>query len=169
MRFKKLNMNKLNFMGIGPKIGGITLPWLAVAIFLSLRFKNSFTYLDHRSKVIFFCGLGMLIMGTLLYLFTIPSLMKGLKETKLVTTGTFYLCCNPLYSSIILFIIPGISLMMNSWLVLTTSIVGFTLLKVFIKSEYKEMEKFFGNDYRQYKAETPDFLPFPLKKWFRIT
>ena len=162
-------MNKLNTMGIGPKVGGIILPWLAVMIFFSLKFKSSVAFLEDGFKILYFCGLGLVIIGSMLYLFTIPSLLKGLKETKLVTTGTFFLCCNPLYSSIILFIVPGVSLMMNSWLVLTTSIVGFTLLKIFIKTEYIEMEKFFGNDYRKYKSETPDFLPFPIKKWFRVS
>jgi len=101
-----------------------------------------------------------------MYFLTAPALLKGLKETKLMTTGTFYLCCNPLYSSIILLIIPGISLMMNSWLVLTTSLVAYVLFKIFIKSEYSEMEKFFGDDFKKYRAETPEFFPFPWKKWF---
>lgn len=42
------------------------------------------------------------------------------------------------------------------WLVLTTSVVAFTLFKVFIKREYVEMEKFFGDQYRKYRSETPD-------------
>jgi len=69
--------------------------------------------------------------------------------------------------SIMLLILPGVALMMNSWLVLTTSIVSFTLFKIFIKNEYAEMEKFFGESYRKYSAETPEFFPFPAKKWFR--
>jgi protein-S-isoprenylcysteine O-methyltransferase Ste14 len=160
-------MNKLKFMGIGPKIGGIALPWLAVAIFFTLRFKGSFTYFKDGNKILFFIGLALVITGSILYFFTAPALLKGLKETKLVTTGTFYLCCNPLYAAIILFIFPGISFMMNSWLVLTTSIVAFTVFKIFIKSEYAEMEKFFGDEYRKYRAETPELFPFPIKKWFR--
>ncbi len=160
-------MNKLNFMGIGPKIGGIVLPWLAVAIFLTLKFKNTFSYFEESNRILYYIGLALLIIGLIFYLLTVPALLKGLKETRLVTTGTFYLCCNPLYSSIILFIIPGISLMMNSWLVLTTSIVGFTLLKILINSEYTEMEAFFGDDFRKYRAVTPEFFPFPVKKWFR--
>ncbi len=162
-------MNKLNFMGIGPKIGGIILPWLAVTIFISMKFEVTFAYSKGAEGIPFFFGLFLVIMGSMLYFFTVPSLLKGLKETKLITAGAFYLCCNPLYSSIIVFIIPGISLMMNSWLVLTTSIVGFILLKIFIKSEYVEMEKFFGEDYKKYKTETPEFLPFPVKKWFKKT
>jgi protein-S-isoprenylcysteine O-methyltransferase Ste14 len=102
-----------------------------------------------------------------MYLLTAPALLKGLKETRLVTTGTYYLCCNPLYSSLLLIIIPGISFMMNSWLVVTTSIVGYILFRIFIKSEYAEMEKFFGDDFIRYRAETPEFIPLPVKKWFR--
>jgi protein-S-isoprenylcysteine O-methyltransferase Ste14 len=88
-------------------------------------------------------------------------------NSKLITTGTYYLCCNPLYASIILMVIPGVSLMMNSWLVMTTSIVGYILLKIFIKSEYAEMEDFFGEDFRKYRNETLDFFPLPVKKLFR--
>jgi protein-S-isoprenylcysteine O-methyltransferase Ste14 len=159
-------MNKLNFMGIGPKIGGVALPWLAVSIFLSVKFKSSFNYFENGNRILFYLGLAFVIVGTVMYLYTIPSLLKGLKETKLITTGTYYLCCHPLYAAILLFIIPGISLMMNSWLVLTTSIIGFTLFKIFIKSEYAEMEKFFGDNYRKYKEATPEFFPFPIRKWF---
>ena len=155
-------------MGIGPKIGGIALPWLAISIYFTLKFKNSFIYFEDDNKILFFFGLALIIIGAIMYIFTVPALLKGLKETKLVTTGTFYLCCNPLYASLILFIFPGISLMMNSWLVLTTSIVAFTLLKTFIKREYGEMEKFFGDDFRKYRAGTPGFFPFPITKWFRF-
>jgi protein-S-isoprenylcysteine O-methyltransferase Ste14 len=154
-------------MGIGPKIGGIILPWLAISIFLTLKFKNYFTYLEDDNKILFFSGLVLIIIGSIMYFLTAPALLKGLKRTKLIVTGTYYLCCNPLYASIIIFIIPGISLMMNSWLIITTSIIGFHLCKIFVKSEYAEMEKFFGNDFRKYRAETPEFFPFPIKKWFK--
>lgn len=162
-------MNKLNSMGIGPKIGGIILTWLTVTIFLTLRFKSLFAYFKDGNKILFFSGLVLVIIGSIMYFFTAPVLLKGLKKAKLITTGTYYLCCNPLYTSIILFIIPGISLVINSWLILTTSIVGFSLCKIFIKSEYTEMENFFGDDFRKYRAETPEFFPFPIKKWFKRT
>jgi len=160
-------MNKLNFFGIGPIIGRIAIPWLAVAIFFSVKFKSIFTYIEDENSILFYAGLAFLITGLLIYFLTLPLLLKGLKETRLVTKGSYYLCCNPLYCAIILFIIPGISFMMNSWLVLTTSAVAYVLFKFSIKKEYTEMEKFFGDEYRNYRADTPEFLPFPVKKWFR--
>jgi protein-S-isoprenylcysteine O-methyltransferase Ste14 len=152
-------MNKLNFLGVGPKIGIIALPWLAAAIFLSLKFRETFIFFDDSNNILFYTGLVILIGGLIFYFVTVPNLLKGLKETKLVTSGTFSLCCNPLYAAIILFIIPGVALMMNSWLVLSTSIAGYVAFKLFIKEEVKEMETFFGDEYRKYRAQTPEFFP----------
>jgi protein-S-isoprenylcysteine O-methyltransferase Ste14 len=50
---------------------------------------------------------------------------------------------------------------------MTTSVVGYVLMKLFIKSEYEEMERFFGEDFRKYRNETPEFFPIPVKKWLR--
>jgi protein-S-isoprenylcysteine O-methyltransferase Ste14 len=160
-------MEKLSFYGIGPKMARIVLPWLAVTITLTLIFKNAFTYTEEGSRTLFYAGLAILISGLVFYFLTIPLLLKGLKETKLVTNGAYYLSCNPLYASILLLIIPGISLMMNSWLVITTSVAGYIIFRIVIRIEYMEMEKFFGDEYRKYREVTPEFFPFPVKKWFK--
>lgn len=160
-------MDKLNFMGSGPKIGLVALPWLAVTITLSLIYKNYFVYSETAGSYLFISGLALLFVGMVMYFSTVPLLLRGLKETKLITGGAYYLCCNPLYASLLLLIIPGISLMMNSWIIITTSIAGYIAFKIAIKSEYREMEKFFGNDYKKYRELTPEFFPFPFRKWFR--
>jgi protein-S-isoprenylcysteine O-methyltransferase Ste14 len=160
-------MKKLNFLGVGPKIAIVLLPWLLVSIVLSTHFRKMFSYTNEKSSLLFICGIVLLIFGTIFYGSTVRLLLKGLKETKLVTSGAFSLCQNPLYSSIILFIIPALSLIINSWLVLTSAIAGYIIFKIFIRKEYHELEKFFGSDYIKYKNETPEFFPFPVKKWFR--
>jgi protein-S-isoprenylcysteine O-methyltransferase Ste14 len=161
------SMKKLNPMGIGPIIGGVILPWLAVSIFLSLRFKGLFIFTENGREVLFYAGLVLLIIGLVMYLLTAVLLLRGLRSKRLMTSGTYFLCCNPLYSSILLFVIPGLSLLMNSWLILTTSLVGYPLFKLFIKSEYMEMEEIFGDEFRKYRTETPEFFPFPFRKWFK--
>jgi protein-S-isoprenylcysteine O-methyltransferase Ste14 len=159
-------MGKLNFLGIGPKIAVVLLPWLITSIVLSTHFRKMFSFTQEKSSLLFICGIVLLISGLIFYGSTVRLLLKGLKETRLVTNGAFSLCQNPLYSSIILFIIPALSLIINSWLVLTSSIAGYILFKIFIKQEYVELEKFFGDRYIKYRNETPEFFPAPLKKWF---
>lgn len=158
-------MNKLNFFGIGPKIALVLLPWLVTSIIISSIYKGLFNYTLHYRNVLLITGIIIMIFGFIFYLLTVKLLVKGLKETKLITSGTYSLCQNPLYTSLILFIIPALSLILNSWVVLTSSLIGYILFKVFIKSEYKELEKFFGEDYLIYKRETPEFFPLPLKGW----
>jgi protein-S-isoprenylcysteine O-methyltransferase Ste14 len=160
-------MGKLNFFGIGPKIAVILLPWLLLSFVLSTHFRKVFAFTHEKSSFLFISGIVILVVGLIFYGSTVRLLIKGLKETRLVTNGAFGLCQNPLYSSIILFIIPALSLIVNSWLVLTSSIIGYLLFKINIKKEYNELEKFFGQEYINYKNETPEFFPIPMKKWFR--
>jgi protein-S-isoprenylcysteine O-methyltransferase Ste14 len=139
-------MPKLNFLGVGPKIATVLLPWLLISIVLSTHFRKMFSFTHDKSSLLFLCGIVLLVSGTIFYGSTVRLLLKGLKESRLVTNGAFSLCQNPLYSSIILFIIPALSLI--------------------IKKEYNELEKIFGNDYLKYKKETSEFFPFPVKKRF---
>jgi protein-S-isoprenylcysteine O-methyltransferase Ste14 len=159
-------MKKLNFLGIGPKIAAVLLPYLILTIVISTHSNHKFAFTSFKSPFLFDAGLILLILGLIFYFSTVRLLLKGLKETRLATNGAFALCQNPLYSSIILFIIPALSFIVNSWLVLTSSIIGYILFRVFIKAEYLELEKFFGESYVSYKKTTPEFFPFPFKKWF---
>ena len=157
-------MKKLNFLGIGPKIAVILLPWLAATIVLSCVHINFFKFSREGSDGLFIAGIVLLVIGLVFYFSTVRMLLKGLKETRLITTGTYGLCQNPLYASLILMIIPALSLLLNSWLILTSSVVGYFRFKKFIHQEYAELEGFFGQEYLQYKNRTSEFFPFPGKK-----
>lgn len=159
-------MEKLNFLGIGPKIAVVLLPWLTAAIIFSSIYKEHFEYVSGNSNILLITGIVLMAFGLVFYISTVRLLLKGLKETRLLTKGPYSLCQNPLYCSIILFIIPSLSLILNTWLILTSSISGYIIFKIYIKKEYYELEKNFGENYIKYKNETLEFFPIPLKKWF---
>ena len=159
-------MNKLNFFGIGPKIAIVLLPWLALSITLTSVKHTFFCYAQAGENILLIPGILLMVFGLGFYISTVRNLLKGLRETRLVTNGAFRICQNPLYSSIILFILPALSLIMNSWLILTSSIVGYIMFKIYIKKEYTVLEHFFGEDYIKYKNETPEFFPLASKRWF---
>jgi hypothetical protein len=69
-------MKKLSFMGIGPKVGAIVLPWLTVAVIMSLKYKSSFAYLIESNRIMFFSGLAIVIAGSVLYFLTVPVMLK---------------------------------------------------------------------------------------------
>jgi protein-S-isoprenylcysteine O-methyltransferase Ste14 len=55
-----------------------------------------------------------------------------------------------MYAAYLIFIIPGICLLFNSWLALTTLILNYILLQIFIKEEYRYLEETFGEEYESY-------------------
>jgi protein-S-isoprenylcysteine O-methyltransferase Ste14 len=157
-------MNQMNFLGVGPKIGRLLLPWLGVTLVVS-SFSSRFAFETKTNPVLFDLGIALLILGLVLYFSTVRILLKGLKEGRLVTNWTFYFCQNPLYVVIISLIFPAISLLLNSWLILTSCLLGYILLKIYIVNEYLTLENYFGEEYLKYKSETPEFFPLPIKKW----
>jgi protein-S-isoprenylcysteine O-methyltransferase Ste14 len=157
-------MKKLNFLGIGPKIAVILFPWLGASIVLSCMYADLFKFSHTGADVLFIAGIVLMAVGLVFYFSTVRMLLKGLKETRLMTTGTYSLCQNPLYAALILMIIPALSLLLNSWLILTSGIVGYLIFRIYIRHEYAELEEFFGDSYLQYKNSTPEFFPFPVKK-----
>jgi len=153
-------MKKLSFFGIGPKIGRVALPCLVVTIVLTVVFPCIFTFGEAARSGCMIAGAALLVVGLALYFMTVRSLLRGLKETKLITTGSYRYCQSPLYALLLMLVIPAITLLLNSWLVLTTSIVGYILFKRFIGEEYKELTEVFGDEFIHYSKSTPEFCPF---------
>lgn len=153
-------MKKLDFFGAGPKIGRIALPYLAIAIALTLIIPSVFKFGEGIKNYLLIPGVVFLGLGLLLYGLTVRSLLSGIKETRLVTNGLYHYCQNPLYAVIMLLIIPGIGFLMNSWMVLTTPVIGYLAFRKYIDHEYNEMTEVFGEDYKRYKERTPEFFPF---------
>jgi protein-S-isoprenylcysteine O-methyltransferase Ste14 len=153
-------MSKLSPLGIGPKIGRVAIPFLAVAITLTVLYPNIFSFGPAAKFPLLIAGIIIFAFGLIFYAFTVRFLLKGLKSNKLMTTGPFRYCQNPLYAVMILMMIPGIALLLNSWIALLTCILAYIIFKKSIHTEYEEMERFFGQEYLDYKNRTPEFFPF---------
>lgn len=157
-------MEKLNFLGIGPKIGMVAIPFLAAAITLSVLYPQVFQFPSIPYIILLIAGIIFLGVGLVFYAFTVRHLLKGLKGTKLMTSGPYAMCKNPLYASMILFLLPGLAFVLNSWLVLITSFLAYLMFKTQIKAEYQEMDKFFGEEWKTYHRETPELMPTLKRK-----
>lgn len=157
-------MAKLNYLGIGPKIGILTIPLLAGTIVYSVHHNDDFKYFSDNTKILLITGIIILLISFFFYFNTLKLLLSGIKETKLITSGLFKISQNPLYFLFITIIIPAISLIVNSWLILVSSVVAYILFKVYIDSEYNELENVFGEEYNKYRRRTPEFFPIIRKK-----
>ena len=49
--------------------------------------------------------------------------------------------------------LPGVTLLFNSWLALTTVLAGIAAVKLFVKEENHYLENRYGDAYRDYKRK----------------
>jgi protein-S-isoprenylcysteine O-methyltransferase Ste14 len=156
-------MEKLNFFGIGPKIGRIALPWLVITISLTIIFPAIFSFGQSLRQPLLIVGIVLLVVALIYYFTTLRLMLPGIRENRLITTGAYRLCRNPLYAAMILFLFPGLALVLNSWIILTTSIVGYLLFRKFVHEEEEALERIFGEEFKVYREKTSCFFPNPFK------
>lgn len=157
-------MEKLSFYGVGPKIGRVTLPWLAVTIALTVIFPSVFSFGESLKTLFMIAGIVLIAVALVMYFTTLKRMLPGIKENRLVTGGAYRFCRNPLYSAIICFLVPGLSLLLNSWIILTATLVGYLMFSRYVHEEEETLERLFGDEYRHYKSKTSLLFPNPFGK-----
>jgi protein-S-isoprenylcysteine O-methyltransferase Ste14 len=159
-------MEKLTFLGIGPKIARITVPYLLIAIAMTVIFPGIFTFGKEMDEPFLVAGIILLAIALVFYIATLRLMVPGIRNNQLITGGVYRLCRNPLYSALLLFLIPGLGLLLNSWIIPTASIIGCLLFRKFIHEEEELLERIFGDEYRNYRDRTSLFFPnfFPKKR-----
>lgn len=147
-----------SIMGIGPKLAAFGLPYLALAIYVTIQFHTAFPVVP---KVVpLAVGFVLLAVGIVFYAATVFAFVKGFKQGMLVTTGTFGLCRNPIYASIIIFFIPAAAFLVNSWVLLTASAYLYIVFKIFIREENGALAAKFGEQYADYRKHVNELIPF---------
>jgi protein-S-isoprenylcysteine O-methyltransferase Ste14 len=151
----------LTLGGIGPKLALLCLPYIILSLivmysypeFFNLRFID-FPYI----KVLGFAWLGV---GIIYWLSSAIFFLKYFKPGNLITQGPFALCRNPIYSSIIVFIIPSLALIFHSGLIFSIAIVLYIGFKISIHGESHILKDNFGEEYEVYEKSVNEIIPFP--------
>jgi protein-S-isoprenylcysteine O-methyltransferase Ste14 len=144
---------KMSVMGIGHKAGIIAGVYFAITVLIDYMFPTMFRIAADGDKILFKVGIIMAVAGFALNLAAASRMLKAYKSGRLATKGLYAIFLNPMYTMQILVTLPGITLLFNSWLVMTTTIVAFITVKVLVKEEERYLEDKFGNVYRDYRKK----------------
>lgn len=151
----------LTYGGIGPKLALLCLPYVILSLIIMYEYPEFFDlkFLDSQHiKVLGFIWLGF---GSIYWISSAIFFLKYFKSGKLITKGPFALCRNPIYSSIIVFIIPSLALIFHSGLIFSISLVLYIGFKISIHGESKLLMKIFGDEYEIYEKSVNEIIPFP--------
>jgi protein-S-isoprenylcysteine O-methyltransferase Ste14 len=155
--FKK--QNGMNIVGQGGKIILFMLPSLIAAILVHL-YLPQIAALPAGISFIKPVGFVLLIPGLILWGTAVFQLLTGFSKGKLVTTGSYGVVRNPIYSSTTFFILPAVALLTLTWVYFIPSVFLYVGVMIFIGTEEKQLAKAFGKEYEDYKARVDRLVPF---------
>jgi protein-S-isoprenylcysteine O-methyltransferase Ste14 len=144
---------KMNVLGVAPYIAIPTFLYLGLAVIISFLANGVFTITNSTYGALAASGVVIIIIGALMVISCGRKVLKSFSSGKLMTDGLYKIFRNPMYAAYLLFIIPGIALLFNSWLALTTVLVNYILFSLFIKREYVYLYEKFGMEYEDYLAK----------------
>ncbi|HCT95016.1 MAG TPA: hypothetical protein DF637_01245 [Rikenellaceae bacterium] len=151
----------MTLFGCGPKLALICLPYIVLS--LVMMYKNpGFLDLAFIDSVIFrVTGLLWLSIGLIFWAYSAVYFLKNFKPGSLITQGPFSLCRNPIYSAIIVFIIPALAIIFHSGLTLSIALVLYIGFKISIHGETIILRRIFGDEYTNYENSVNEIFPYP--------
>jgi protein-S-isoprenylcysteine O-methyltransferase Ste14 len=151
---------KMSRWGIGPVFAALSIGYGIVIQALG-RYYQPFFQIDFvPRRLLVILGVALIAAGVPFFIRSVSTVTRAYNADDLVTDGVFRFCRHPLYASWVVFIVPGIILLSNSWIGLTTPIFMYLLLKNLVKKEEVYLESLFGPKYVDYKRKVPCILPY---------
>jgi protein-S-isoprenylcysteine O-methyltransferase Ste14 len=151
----------MTLFGCGPKLALISLPYVILSLIVMFKYPEFFDLRILDFPFVKISGIIWLGLGTIYWIFSAYFFIKYFKPGSLITTGPFALCRNPIYSSMIVFIIPSLGIIFHSGLILSISVVLYIGFKVSIHGETIVLRRIFGEEYGKYEKAVNEIIPFP--------
>lgn len=143
---------KMTVTGVAIQISIVIVVCFIAATIISWQLKPVFRIVpDGLSFPLSITGFSLFAVGLALSSAASSSVRKAYNEDRLLKTGLYHVFRDPIYLFQTLIAVPGISLMLNSWLVLTTVIPSYIAYCVFVRKEHRYLEEKFGDEYIAYK------------------
>jgi protein-S-isoprenylcysteine O-methyltransferase Ste14 len=156
----------MTLFGCGPKLALICLPYVILSLIVMYRYPEFFDLKYVNSTYVKVLGFIWLVLGVSYWMYSAIFFLKYFKPGNLITKGPFALCRNPIYSSIIVFIIPSLGLIFHSGLIFSIALVLYIGFKISIHGESNVLRRIFGDEYEIYEKSVNEIIPFP-KNLFR--
>jgi len=145
--------------GIGLAWGGTSAAYFAATALVHLSHPDVFRIAQVPNGVFYAVGMVLMLTGIVTYGVALRSLASAFRTGTLATYGPYRVVRHPLYAAWLWMIVPGVTLLFRSWLMLTVPVAMGVLLVVLIGREERRLESEFGRAYAAYKRRVPALFP----------
>ena len=150
---------KMSRWGVGPIFAALSIGYGMTTIALSNYYYPVFKIYIVSGRLLSVLGIILILMGIPFFVTSVITAMRAYNADSLMTDGIFRCCRHPLYASWVVFIVPGIVLLTQSWIALTTPIFMYLILYKLVEKEERYLSSVFGSAYEEYQEKVPRILP----------
>lgn len=150
----------MHLLGIGPLLALTGVLTGALAVFFCRVTGHGAALAAPWREWFLWVGVIWGLPGIYFWLASIIALKRAVKSRRLAREGVYGLSRNPMYTGIIIFIIPGLTLILNNMLLLAASATMLLVFKLRIGREERLLSREFGAEYERYRARVPQLLLF---------
>jgi len=142
---------KMTVMGVAPLIAVPSFLYLGAAIALHYALFPLFAFTPAPGLAMRIAGAVLVAFGLFVLVYSGLGVLYAFRTQRLLTGGFFAVFPNPMYAAYILAIVPGLALVLDSWLVLTGSAVLYALFRALVPAEDRWLKEQFGAQYEEYR------------------
>jgi len=149
----------MDVLGIGPRIAVSGILSFAATSIIGFRSEHlNYGFVPRAITTVL--GTILVVVGIYFWIDSVRLIATRFKSGILITEGVYQFVRNPMYAGFIVFIVPGISLLLNNPWIILSSIVMLLVFKMSIYKEEQYLKQQFGPAYQEYMAEVKQIIPF---------
>jgi len=145
--------------GIGPGFSIVAVLSGILTGWLTRLFPDEFVISCIPYWILIVLGVGFLVVGIVIYVYSLRIFNRGYRKQQLVTSGPYSVVRHPIYATWILLICPGFILLFRSWLMFLVSVVAYISFKAYIHKEDDYLKNKFGQAYSDYRSKVNELFP----------
>lgn len=96
-------------------------------------------------------GVMLLVLGVPMWLTAVVQILANVPKHRLVTTGPFAIVLHPIYTSVALLVLPGLGLVLGSWLGIALGLALYAASRRYAPNEERELAAERPEEYAAYR------------------
>ncbi len=145
-------MNLKTLVGSGDKIGLFALPFFLIGVLLNLLFPSLFQ-VGGPLLLVKVLALLLFLPGFIVWIWSVILIVTQVPQKHLITTGPYAVVKHPLYTGVALLVLPGLGLLLNTWVGVVLGILLYLGSRLFAPEEEALLAKTFGPKWEEYQKQ----------------
>ena len=137
-------------VGSGDRVVGLAAPFVVVGVAANILWPAVFRMGSDRGGLI--AGLALLVVGVPVWLTSVAQVLVNVPRKRLITSGPFAVLLHPLYTSVALLVLPGLGLLLDTWLGPAVGVILYVSTRLYAGAEETLLAKYFPTEYPAYRA-----------------